>query len=208
MKRSRFIRTAMVASALAAGALLAPKPAYAHCDTMDGPVVKAAQHALDTRNLQPMLIWVRDQDEAEVRRAFEHTLEVRRLGKQAAALADTYFFETVVRVHRQGEGEPFTGLKPAGTDIGHAVPATDRALASGSVAELRATLIAALDARLNDYFAEALARKSFDPNDVEAGRRYVEAYVRLTHLAEEVEALTTGHDHAATATAAASPHDH
>lgn len=208
MKSSRLLRVAAVASAVAAGVLLAPIPAYAHCDTMDGPVVKAAQRALDTRNVQPMLIWVRVQDEPEVRRAFDHTLEVRRLGKQAAALADTYFFETVVRIHRQGEGEPFTGLKPAGTYIGRAVPAADRSLASGSVAELRATLIAMLDARLNEYFSDAAARKSFDPNDVEAGRRYVEAYVRLAHLAEEVEALTTGHAHATSTTAATSPHDH
>ena len=64
-----------------------------------------------------------------------------------------------------------------------------------------------LDARLNEYFADAVARKSFDPADVEAGRRYVEAYVQLVHLSEEMGALTTGHEHATGATAATTSHD-
>jgi hypothetical protein len=142
--------------ALVAVPLFVARPAYAHCDTMDGPVVKAAQRALATRELEPLLIWVREQDEAEIRHAFEHTLQVRALGKSAAELADRYFFETVVRIHREGEGEPYTGLKPAGTDLGHAVPAADRALVSGSSEELRQVLIAALNERLDEYFAEVI----------------------------------------------------
>jgi hypothetical protein len=180
---------------LAAAPLFLARPAYAHCDTMDGPVVKAAQRALETKELTPLLIWVREQDEAEIRHSFEHTLEVRALGGKARELADRYFFETVVRIHREGEGEPYTGLKPAGTDIGHTVPAADRALQSGSSAELRALLVAALDARLDEYFAQVMAKRDFAPNDVRAGREYVEAYVQFVHLAEELEAILSGHGH-------------
>lgn len=183
-------------SALALIALAIPARAYAHCDTMDGPVVRAAQRALDTKKAEPVLIWVRAQDESEIRRAFAQTLAVRGLGKPAAELADRYFFETVVRLHRTGEGEPYTGLKPAGTDLGHAVPAADRALASGSVAELHHVLAEALDARLIEYFGDAAKKRSFAPDDVVAGRRYVEAYVRLLHFAEEMEVLTAGRAHA------------
>lgn len=208
MKGFRMIHTLAIGAALAIVALAIPKPAYAHCDTMDGPVVKAAQRALATKKLTPMLIWVRPQDEAEIRHVFEHTLAVRKLGNEAAALADRYFFETVVRIHREGEGEPYTGLKPAGTDIGHAVPAADRALASGSVAELRRELTAALDARLNEYFADAAKKRSFAPDDVAAGREYVESYVRLLHFAEEMEALTTGHGHAPAAGGRSAAHPH
>lgn len=95
---------------------LTPARALAHCDGLDGPVVKAAQRALETRNPALVLIWVQEQDEPEIRKAFEQTLAVRALSSQARELADRFFFETLVRVHRAGEGAPFTGLKPAGRD--------------------------------------------------------------------------------------------
>jgi hypothetical protein len=97
---------------------LTPARALAHCDGLDGPVVKAAQRALETRNPALVLIWVQEKDEREIQTAFEQTLAVRELSPQAKALADRFFFETLVRVHRAGEGAPFTGLKPAGRDLG------------------------------------------------------------------------------------------
>ena len=97
---------------------LTPVRALAHCDGLDGPVVKAAQRALETRNPALVLIWVQEKDEPEIRNVFAQTLAVRVLNPQARELADRFFFETLVRVHRAGEGAPFTGLKPAGRDLG------------------------------------------------------------------------------------------
>ena len=113
--------------------LFAPGNLFAHCDSLDGPVVKAAQQALETRDLSQVLIWVRPEDEPEVRAAFEKTLAVRVLNSQAHLLADRFFFETVVRLHRAGEGASYTGLQPAGRDLGPAIPAADRALDDGSL---------------------------------------------------------------------------
>ena len=112
---------------IAAVVLAVPLSTRAHCDTLDGPVVKTARAALDTGKIAPVLAWVRAQDEAEIRAAFQKAAAARKLGPEAKVVADTWFFETVVRVHRAGEGAPFTGLKPAGLDLGPAVPAADRA---------------------------------------------------------------------------------
>lgn len=195
MKISKTTRKIAVAMALTLGALALPGRAYAHCDTMDGPVVMAAQQALESGEVEPLLIWVREQDEAEVRHAFEHVRRVRALGGEATTLADRFFFETVVRLHREGEGEPYTGLKPAGTDVGRAVPAGDRALDSGSAEELRRLLHAMVDTRLDALFAEAHGKRGFAPADVLAGREYVEAYVQLMHFSELLEALASRHGH-------------
>ena len=81
--------------------LMAPARVLAHCDGLDGPVVKAAQRALDTRNPAFALIWVQATDEPEIRTAFERTLAVRGLSPQAKELADRFFFETLVRVQRR-----------------------------------------------------------------------------------------------------------
>ncbi len=187
----------VIVAAVVALSLMAPARALAHCDGLDGPVVKAAQRALDARNPAFVLIWVQARDEAEILAAFDQTLSVRALGPQAQALADRYFFETLVRVHRAGEGAPYTGLKPAGRDLGPAIPAADEALEGGSVDALAALLTGTARERLRTRFDEARAARNYDPRDVDAGRRYVQSYVEFIHYVERMyEAATAGaHGH-------------
>ena len=163
-----------------------PATASAHCDSLDGPVVKAAQQALDTRDVSAVLIWVGASDEAEIRAAFEQALAVRALDSRAKALADRYFFETVVRVHRAGEGAPYTGLKPAGRDFGPAIPAADRALAAGSPEQVLHLLAGNMEAGLHAHFEAAFTAKNWKAGDVEAGRRFVKAYVEYIHYVEQL----------------------
>ena len=160
--------------------------ASAHCDTLDGPVVTAARVALDRGNVAPVLIWVQEDHEDEIRQAFQDTLAVRTLSAEAAELADRYFFETVVRLHREGEGAPYTGLKPAGTDFGPAIPAADHALESGSIEGVAELLTGALEAGLHGQFEEALSRSHFDPADISAGRQYIASYVEYIHYVERI----------------------
>lgn len=177
---------AVCAAAALALVAVSPRTVSAHCDSLDGPVVKAAQRALDTRDVNHVLIWVTRENEAEIRAAFEQTLTVRAIDPRAKALVDKYFFETVVRVHRAGEGAPYTGLKPAGSDLGPAIPAADRALADGSPKALARLLMSEIETGLHTQFEAALAAKTFAPNDIEAGRRFVRAYVEYMHYVERL----------------------
>jgi hypothetical protein len=165
---------------------LTPARALAHCDGLDGPVVTAAQRALDTRNPSLVLIWVQEKDEREIQAAFEQTLAVRALSPQAKALADRFFFETLVRVHRAGEGAPFTGLKPAGRDLGRAIPAADEAVRVGSVEPVRQLLTEAMQQRLGEEFAQVKAAQTFKADDLAAGRAYIRAYVAFIHFVERL----------------------
>jgi uncharacterized protein DUF6448 len=160
--------------------------ARGHCDTMDGPVVKAAQAALRTRNVNLVLIWVHKTDEAEVKDKFRQTLAVRKLNRQARELADNYFFETLVRLHRAGEGEPYTGLKPLGTDLGPVIPIADKSFALGSAGELLKLFPASARSEIQARFQEALRQQRFETNDIEAGRDYVKAYITFMHYVEEL----------------------
>jgi hypothetical protein len=164
--------------------MMIPGLATAHCDALDGPVVTLARKALDTGNVNLVLPWVPKDGEPEIRRAFDHTLSVRKLGPEAKNLADTFFFETVVRVHRASEGAPYTGLKPAGLDLGPAIPAADKALESGSTEAVEQLLTDAIRKGLHEHFHAAISQKAFTPDDVEAGRHYVEAYVPYVHYVE------------------------
>src|SRR5699024_10752527 len=111
--KTKMIKLTTLLSLLFFGMLAAPNFAEAHCDSMDGPVVKAAQKALKTGNVNLVLIWVTEEQEAEVQASFQKTLNIRGINEEVREMADMYFFETVVRLHRASEGAPYTGLKPA-----------------------------------------------------------------------------------------------
>lgn len=166
--------------------ILLPAKSYAHCDGLDGPVVTAARRALETGNVSPVLIWVIKADEGEIRKAFEKTLTVRKFGPESLELADTYFFETLVRLHRAGEGEPYSGLKPAGRDLGPAIPAADKALAIGSPDGVVELLTHAVHGAVGGRFAAAMSKKRFQLDDIQGGREYVEAYVNFLHTVERL----------------------
>jgi len=162
-----------------------PSLSFAHCDTMDGPVVHAAQTALSRGDVTPVLKWIKPDDEAEVKRVFNLTLTVRAKGEEARQLADQYFFETLVRLHRAGEGAPYEGLKPSGEQE-PIIVAADKALETGSADVLTRQVTDAVRAGITERFARALeARKTADQS-VAAGREFVEAYVNYVHFVEHV----------------------
>ena len=167
--------------------------AFAHCDTMDGPVVKDAQAALERSDVTGVLKWVPKASEDEIRQMFAKTLVVRAKGPEARELADMYFFETLVRLHRAGEGEPYTGLKPAGTPVPPPVAKADEALAKGSVDELAKKIAAAVEAGIRERFAAAAEAAKHKDESVEAGRKFVAAYVQFVHYVEGVHETVMGH---------------
>jgi hypothetical protein len=191
MTRNRFSRSLSV---LAIGFvfLLMPATVFGHCDGIDGPVVKAAQQALAKGDANPILIWVQANDEAEIRRVFAKTLAVRKLNPEARELADLYFFETLVRIHRAGEGAPYTGLKPAGRDLGPAIPAADKAIETGAVEPLLKLITSESTNGIRERFQKVTAAKKFDGEDVKAGREYVKAYVKFVHYVEALHESVQG----------------
>jgi hypothetical protein len=170
---------------LVALALAWAVPVRAHCDTLDGPVVAAARKALDTGNVNLVLIWVQKRDEAEIRNHFQKTVAVRKTSAQAQELADMYFFETLVRIHRAGEGAGYTGLKPAGK-IEPPIAAADKALETGKLESVARLVSERMERGLHRQFEEVMKNKKYNPNDVAGGRAFASAYVEYTHYVERL----------------------
>jgi hypothetical protein len=163
----------------------------AHCDTLAGPVVKAAKIALEKGDITPVLKWVKKEQEKKIQAAFKKTLSVRTKGPEAKELADMYFFETLVRLHRTGEGASYTGLKPAGS-LDPVVAAADKALESGSADGLTKMVSNEVASGINKHFSHALEKKKYANESVEAGREFVEAYVMFVHYVERLYQDTQG----------------
>jgi hypothetical protein len=182
------------AAAAVWSAFLAPVPAAGHCDTLDGPVVAAATDALAAGDVTPVLKWVAADQEGEIRAAFAKALAVRGESPTAQELADTYFFETLVRLHRETEGAPYTGLKPAGA-VEPAVAAADEALARGDVGELVTEVGDYVAEGIRRRFERTVAAQAQAEESVAAGREYVAAYVDYVHYVEGVAAAAEGAEH-------------
>lgn len=191
---------------------LTPVAARAHCDTLDGPVVKTAEAALEAREVAPVLAWVKPEGEAEIRAAFQEAVHARAASPAARAASDRRFLETLVRVHRVGEGAEYTGLKPAGEGMTKGLKAADSAIEKRDASAVERLLADAARSGVRHRFA---ALKALPPpgSDVAAGRRWVEAYVEYVHFVERAEAALAsggahhaeGHDHAASPAAARAP---
>lgn len=150
-----------------------------HCDSLDGPVVTAARKALEERNVNLVLPYVPKEGEAEVIRAFEKAIPLRNDGAIAREVADLYFFETVVRIHRAGEGAPYTGLKPAGLSEGPVIPVAEKAIETGSPDKLVELLCEVVREEVLHKFERMIHLKEHADQSVDDAREYVEAMLGL-----------------------------
>lgn len=167
-----------------------------HCDSLDGPVVAAARQALDAADVNLVLPFVPEDGEEQVRTVFAAVLPVRTLGESAREVADRLFFETVVRVHRAGEGAPFTGLKPAGLDVGPVIPLAERAITTGTPEPVTDYLTAALRDQLKHRLDEVNRRATSKGHSVAETRAWVEAMLGFEVYSHRLlEAITAPAHH-------------
>lgn len=168
---------------------------FAHCDSVEGPVVIAAKKALQTGNLNHVLIWVSEDDEAEIQNMFNKVNNVRNINEDVRNLADMYFYETVVRVHRMGEGVGYTGIKNENFKPEEGIEAADMAIENNSIKDILAHLDESEHEKVNHYFNELQNKRNFDLNNVKAGRKYVESYVHFIHYVEGLFNGSYEHEH-------------
>jgi hypothetical protein len=142
--------------------------------------------ALEKDDVTPVLKWVRKEYEAEIRAAFAEAVAVRVKGPEAKKLADRHFLETLVRLHRAGEGAPYSGLKDEPVDPVAAM--ADSALSGGSAEEMIKNICSHMAEAIREKFNKVMEAKKHKDRTVEAGREYVENYVTYTHYVEGVHA--------------------
>ena len=181
--------------------IVSPQVAGAHCDAVDGPVATAAERALDVKNVNLVLPYVPAAAEVELVAAFEQAVIVRGKGPEAKSLADRYFMETAVRLHRAGEKAPYTGLKPAGTDFGPAIPAAEKALETGKLDGVTALIsdnvAHGLAERLRHVRATQTASKAPSTRaEVAAARERASAELEFIGYVEALYRATQGGGHA------------
>lgn len=167
----------------------------AHCDTMDGPLVADIKKSLKSKNIMPVLKWIKKSDEEEIKNIFERVLSFSKENSEQKELLDLYFIETVVRLHRKGEGAPYNGLKPSGFPIDPIIKKGDLSITSGKVDDLAELLSKEIKIKIKNKFEKAWELKKNANLDVEIGRKYTEAYADYIHFIESLHKLIEDSHH-------------
>lgn len=187
MKVNNRILSVVAALALMVGA---STYTFAHCDTLDGPVVQDARKALAVKDVTPVLKWVQAKDEKGVKAAFAKAVAAQ--GQKQQEAEEKKFFEVLVRIHRAGEGAPFTGLKPAG-EVEPVIAQADMALLEGKPDGLLAMVTDTVSKGIRERYEKAAETYKHKDESVQKGREYVAAYVEYTHYVERLQQNAEGH---------------
>ena len=165
--------------------IFGPLQASAHCDSYDGPAIKDAMIALETNNVNLVLKWITPEQEKEVIPLFNKTYALKSGDKEVYAIVEKHFFETLVRLHRETEGAPYTGLKPAGTTK-KIVQLSDQAIVNKDIEALLGKLNSHIGKVIKEKYEKVAALDKVKNDSPENGREFVEAYVDYTHTIEAI----------------------
>lgn len=182
MRHANIVTASFLGVVALAAVCLVSRDAFAHCDTLDGPVVQDARKAIEAGDVTPVLKWVKPRDEKAVRAAFQKLRATKVKNRESA---EHKFFASLVKIHRAGEGAPYTGLKPSGT-VEPAVAAADQALVSGSSDALVKLITDDVAAGIRKRYEQAASTYRHKDESVAKGREFVEAYVEYTHYVERL----------------------
>lgn len=186
MLYSNTIKTTILVTLFFVTGFALPQLAEAHCDTINGPVAVAAREALATENVDKVLIWVTEDQETEIEATYRQALKVYRQGGDSKELAERYFMENAVRLHRVAEGMPYTGLKPAQPHP-EAIQTGEKALETGELNLATDLLVTDMKEKVSHLFDEALEAKEHKDESVAAGREWVNAYVKYVIYLEGLQ---------------------
>ncbi len=166
--------------------LLISVPAFAHCDSYDGPVIKDAIKALEKENVNFVKKWIEPQQEAEIIKLFNKTVSLKNKDAEIYSIVEKHFFETLVRYHRETEGAPYTGLKPAGSTE-PIIQMADTSIANSNVITLLNNLGNHIQKVITEKYEKVANLSKVKDRSVAEGRAYVAAYVDYTHTLEALE---------------------
>lgn len=163
-------------------------PAFAHCDSYDGPVIQDALKALKKGDVTFVMKWIEPKHETEITDLFNKTVKLKKEDVAVYNIVEKHFLETLVRFHRETEGAPYTGLKPAGSTA-PVIQMADNSIANKEVKTLLTNLGNHIQEVITEKYNKVTALSKVKDNSVAEGRAYVAAYVDYTHTLEAIEAV-------------------
>jgi hypothetical protein len=161
-------------------------------DITNGPVLKAAKLALETGNVNYVLIWFPEESENKLKNLFEKTFCERRAGKDVHGVTIDWYFETLSRLHRDRDGALYTCMKPNGLDVSPVVPKAERAIETCNAEEIIEVVPKTMEGDLRQHFHYVMEKRNYDVNNIIAGRAYVAAFIDFIVYLHNLNTSTSG----------------
>jgi glutaredoxin len=150
-------------------------PSY--CETRNGPAIRAAKRALETGNVNYVLIWVPEESEKKLKNLFEKTFCEYKARKDGADITIDWYLETVNRLHKLGENRQYACIKTAGLDESPVILIAEKAIETGDAKEAIRFIPKACEDDFRYRFQHVLDKKNYDVNNLSAGRAFVTAFI-------------------------------
>jgi hypothetical protein len=166
--------------------LLSAHVLFAYCETLEEPLVRDARKALDQRKVELAFKWADKDREAEIRTAFDRAVKERETSPATAEATDKIFFETLGRVHCEGENFPFLGMNPSGPGVHPVRQEIDRALATDDVDDLSQRINSEVSKGIHERFDKVRQFEAGQQDDVDIARKYVDTYVDYVGYVEKI----------------------
>jgi hypothetical protein len=144
-------------------------------DEMQGPVVKAAKMALETGNVNYILIWLPEESENTLKNLLEKTCCTRSSRMNMKNRAYDWYFEMVNRFFNIGRPRDNLtirgGLAEKPLDL-----KVDKAIESGNFEEIRDIIPVTHEADAKQRFLHVMNMRNYPVNNIAEGRAYVSAF--------------------------------
>ena len=148
-----------------------------HPHSRNGLLMKAAQMALVTGNVNYVLIWVPEKSENTLKNLLEKTCCERNARKNMQNCAIDWYFDTVCRYFSANKGALYTYLKHGGPDESLIALKVERTIEIGNFEEIIGIIPNTHAADVRERFHHVMDKSNYDRNNIAAGRAYVSAFI-------------------------------
>lgn len=141
-----------------------------------GPMMKAAQMALESGNARHILIWLPEGSENTLRNLLEKACCEQYSQKRVAA---DWYFENVQRLHRAGMRSNYSGIEDVIFGEMPVIRKADEAIETGNFEGLSG-LVPDMDIpELRQRFDTIRGMRNYPAGNLSAGRTFVSAYLEF-----------------------------
>lgn len=168
-----------------------------HHNQLNAQVIKAAKMALDSGNVNYILIWVPEESENKLKNLLEKTCCESSTRDNIQNRAVDWYFKTVNRLHYASGWTSCPGMKSESIDENPIVLKVERAIETGNINEIFGVIPDTPTGDVRRRFCDVMNKKNYNVNNIAAGRDYVSSFIDLIVYLHNLPAENfgrTGHE--------------
>lgn len=142
----------------------------------NGPVMRAAKMALETGNVDYILIWVPEESANTLKNLLEKTCCERTTRRKARNHSVEWYMQTINRLHSEYFRPHDLNISTKTAEERRTILQVEKACETGNFDEIATVMQVTSDEEIRRRFNEVLDKSDYDVDNIAAGRAYVSAF--------------------------------